>query len=389
MENFENRMKDDDKKEKHQVLFLSGINTFHKIGNGGTKVSYSNYRMIVDKYGSENVYAVIITNDQLEESSNVIKVEKHKSKYEYFINSLFLRGNYNKKKEQQIVDFIKNRGMDIVFFDGSIYGRIVKRVKKTGVKTIVFYHNIEKDFAWYIVKNKGLIHLVQYFSYWFNEKLSAKYGDRHIVLNRRDEKLLSRYYNRQADFCIPVCYKDVFCEQLDRTKEGFEKRKLLFVGAAGLQANVDSAVWFAKEVMRMLPDYTLYIVGKGFENLSNLFAEYSNIKVIGTVDRIDEWYYQAGCVVEPILYGAGMKTKTAEAMMFGKVIFASDEALEGYEVENIVGVVRCNAPKDYIEGIQVFFNGTIDKYNQEVRRLFLDNYENEVIKEKYFAVFDD
>lgn len=372
-----------------KVLFLSSINTFDKIANGGTKVSYSNYDLLVSKYGKENVYAVIITNDVIEENNNIVRIPKHGSKVEFFFNSLFLRGNYNRKKEKKIVKFILERKINLVFFDGSIYGRIVKDIAKYNIRTIVFYHNIERDFAWYIVKNNGPLYLVQFFSYWYNEALSVRYGMKHIVLNRRDERQMKTYYHKEADYCIPVFYKDVFDEQYDKTEKGFFEKKILFVGASGLQANVDSALWFAREVMNNLPDFTLEIVGKGFEKIRSKFEAYENIHVVGTVDEIDEWYYQAGCVVEPILYGAGMKTKTAEAMMYGKVIFASDEALEGYEVENIKGINRCNNPKDYIEGINKFFHGSCSGYDMEVRKLFLDKYEEEAIKEAYFAVLCD
>lgn len=80
--------------------------------------------------------------------------------------------------------------------------------------------------------------------------------------------------------------------------------------------------------MPQLPECVLEIVGKGFEELKNQLTR-SNVKVIGGVDSLEPYYENAAAVVMPILYGDGMKVKTAEAMMYGKVIFASEEALEG------------------------------------------------------------
>ncbi len=55
------------------------------------------------------------------------------------------------------------------------------------------------------------------------------------------------------------------------------------------------------------------------------------------MDKTDVYYYKHAAVILPIKYGAGMKVKTAEAMMYGRTIFASDEALEGYDGKGIEG----------------------------------------------------
>jgi hypothetical protein len=83
-------------------------------------------------------------------------------------------------------------------------------------------------------------------------------------------------------------------------------------------------------------------------------------------------------MVMPIRFGAGMKVKTAEAMMYGNCIFASNEALEGYAVENTNGIYRCNSAEDYISALSKFFsNGNTinNEFYEEVRGLFLEKYE--------------
>lgn len=75
----------------------------------------------------------------------------------------------------------------------------------------------------------------------------------------------------------------------------------------------------------------------------------------------------------PIFYGDGMKIKTAEAMMYGKTILASDEALEGYEVKDIQGIYRCNTREEYLETIHMIERNE-NYYNKSVRNLFLSKY---------------
>ena len=84
----------------------------------------------------------------------------------------------------------------------------------------------------------------------------------------------------------------------------------------------------------------------------------------------------------PIFYGSGMKVKTAEAMMYGRIILASDEALEGYDVGNVNGIYRCNKAEEYIDVIEKIFNKqSIVRFQDDVRQCFLEKYEtNKQIK---------
>ena len=84
-----------------------------------------------------------------------------------------------------------------------------------------------------------------------------------------------------------------------------------------------------------------------------------------------------------------MKVKTAEAMMYGRHIFASDEALEGYEVDGIDGIERCNTAEEYIKAINNFFNsGKKVEYEYYVRKLFLEKYESNVVYSNMQKLFE-
>lgn len=128
--------------------------------------------------------------------------------------------------------------------------------------------------------------------------------------------------------------------------------------------------------------YILKIVGKNFETRRKEL-ERKNVMVIGTVDDVGEYYYNADAVVLPIFYGDGMKVKTAEAMMYGKMILATDEALEGYETVGIEAIWRCN---DSVTFVNILRTVEFHKYDENVRKLFKAKYDTEILK-KRFAVF--
>ena len=186
-------------------------------------------------------------------------------------------------------------------------------------------------------------------------------------------------YGKQADLYLPISFEDTFDESQIFEKE-YQGFTLLFVGSL-FGPNIEGITWFSKEVMSKLPtEIQLIVVGKGLETKKNQI-ERENVEVIGTVDDVGEYYYKADAVIIPIFYGDGMKVKTAEALMYGKELFASNEALEGYSVERIPEVHRCNTADDFINAIcGVMEKKEKKKYYKSVRDIFLQNYETNRLK---------
>ena len=104
-----------------------------------------------------------------------------------------------------------------------------------------------------------------------------------------------------------------------------------------------------------------------------------NIDVIGSFDNINDLYSSVDIVVAPILTGTGMKTKTAEALMHGKCILASPEALEGY---NSLDEFLCRSAEDYIQKISYYCNNRPERFIDANRKMYEENYSVEAMKEK-------
>jgi hypothetical protein len=73
-----------------------------------------------------------------------------------------------------------------------------------------------------------------------------------------------------------------------------------------------------------------------------------NVYLEGYVDNIARYYINADAVIAPIFSGSGMKTKTIEAMSYGKTIFGTNEAFAGIECDydKIGGL--CNTAEEFI-----------------------------------------
>ena len=89
---------------------------------------------------------------------------------------------------------------------------------------------------------------------------------------------------------------------------------------------------------------------------------------------MEKWYRNAHCVIAPIFDGSGMKTKVAEALMFGKKIIGTSEAFSGYEeIVNIVGW-KCDTAAEFIETISRVQKMILPFFDIEMRKIFQEKY---------------
>jgi glycosyltransferase involved in cell wall biosynthesis len=103
------------------------------------------------------------------------------------------------------------------------------------------------------------------------------------------------------------------------------------------------------------------------------FKKDEKLTVHGFVDDLSEFYKKSDCVVSPILTGSGMKTKTTEALMWGKYIIGSEEAFVGFDVTPLEGSI-CRNANDYIKVINGMYSIEIKNYCDASRKLYLDKY---------------
>lgn len=237
-----------------------------------------------------------------------------------------------------------------LFISQSLMGRVAKFVKKnySSVVVINFFHNIEVQYAHEYIKTRGLKAIPFFLTVKYWEKIGCKYSDKFITLNERDSCLLKSIYGIESSMELPTTFDDKFDE--DKANSIIQNRfpvDYLFVGVAFF-ANIQGIQWFIDNVMPHLNGH-LHIVGKGMDKVSfkNLTT---NIHIYGFVDDLDDFYYGARMVVSPIFVGGGMKTKTAEALMYGKSIVGTEEAFEGYRIDDRC-MYRCSTSEDFLRVI--------------------------------------
>lgn len=356
-----------------KILYLTKGNFIEDRSAGGLACRYRNYYLLKQNIGSDNLYACVIVPSKMEDSENFKYFTENNSLFKTYLNYLCLRDGHSKSVEIKIINYIEKLKPDVVFYDGSTFGKIAEKVDLKN-SSIIFFHNIETQYTWERVTKGNLLCVFRYVATRYCERKNIKFASKYICLNERDANLLLKIHKKSTSAIIPITFKDTFdienlCKNINLIKT------LLFVGSF-FEANVEGILWFVNEIMPTLK-CRLLIVGAGMEKLNNKISN-NNVTILGKVKDLSEFYYKVDAVVMPIFKGGGMKVKTAEALMFGKTIFATEEALQGYKIYNVNNVYPCETASDFKLNIIKYFESNLQKkFNQNIRDIYLQNYETE------------
>jgi len=276
---------------------------------------------------------------------------------------------------------------DVLFIDGSLHGAFSTSVLH-GHKVISFFHNVEYDYFCQEQKQvQGITNILKTeyrkSALLHYEKRICRYSDVIITLNQRDSIRLKQLYGRGGDLILPSSMDDSYAEDSGKPAEPDECRPyLLFIGS-DFFGNTEGLFWFCEQCMPAI-NAKLIVAGKGMDKYKEKYSS-DRIQFHGYVDDLASLYRNAAAVVLPIISGSGMKTKTCEAMMYGKVIFGTGESFEGYQLSK--DCILCERDTDFIERINRYLEGSPRYFSSKNRKLYLENYESSVVAQRFYDFF--
>lgn len=365
------------------LLYISPYLTMPKIGAGVGSASHLTALRECLTRERLTIVAINYTGEEAKKlEKSIIVIDSFHNQFEKILNILSLNGIcMNHRVRKRIIRIIKENQIECVFIDESILGKLCYQIKRYSpdIRIITFYHDVKANLCRQWIKQGGVKTIPYNLGLIINEKINTKYADVHIVLNKREENLFQKYYHKKPDYLLPHFVADTNnIGDVNMLKKDIDEIELLFVGA-DYRPNVEGIQWFVDLIMPHIKDCMhLYIVGKGMEKYKDKLSK-KNVTVIGTVVNLAEWYLQADVVVSPIFVGGGMKTKTAEAFQYGKLLIATTESYEGY-AENIPESFwgrlcwLADDSETYIKILNMLAETKIRKYNNELRELYKKNY---------------
>lgn len=318
--------------------------------------------------------------------NNVVEYYLPKTNIRNVLGSLIRMGSYGvpKVNEIEISSVIERNKPDIAFIESSAYGSIYRMLHKKKVKTICFAHNLDTALCKQELSSRSpLISFPKLLSTYYNERRAAKYADCLICLNERDSKGFLKTFRRKADQVIPITFPSKSFSQISSSGNN-KSPYFLFVGS-DFFPNVEGIKWFITKVAPFV-EADFRIVGSCCVNpaIRSLMLP-QNVSLVGYAEDIGKEYRDAIGVIAPIFKGSGMKTKTIEALSYGKSIFGTSEAFAGIELDYAKVGGLCEDDQGFINALNDHQGGTINKYSFEV---FQSSYSDEYFKKQLKIILE-
>lgn len=277
------------------------------------------------------------------------------------------------KSERRVLDRIKSDQPSTVWLNGSNLGRLAKVIKRETphVQVFTFFHNVEALFFLGALRRSWTVRsLAVLVANYVAERNAVHFSDRRVCLSQRDADALKRLYGRRGTDIMPIALEDRLIGSADL--EGDTGEELLFVGG-GFYANRRGILWFAKQVAPF-SGMTTRVVGHTLEDLREQLETKAAIRFVGALDQLQDEYLAAKAAIAPIFEGSGMKTKIAEALMFGTHVIGTAEAYSGYEdVMPQIGP-PCDSQEEWVAALRAVKSQRVKRFDPALRSLYERHY---------------
>jgi glycosyltransferase involved in cell wall biosynthesis len=251
---------------------------------------------------------------------------------------------------------------DVVICDGFYALSIIPRAWFTSKKVIYRSHNLEYQ-HW-----KQRATLEPWYLRWFYNRISRQlYAlEQTLVKACSDVLSISHEETRQLsqwNTNTHTWYPRINSKQAVTERSAHEKR-IGFVANFEWIPNVDAMKWFIHSIWPIIlkeqASATLEIAGKGSEVFNNSSLQ---IKGMGFVDSLDEFYFRQSIIISPLRYGTGLNMKIVEALSYGKVIVSTSTSIQGFEDKS--PFIVANATIDFAKCVIEMLENNADRLNKE------------------------
>ncbi len=270
---------------------------------------------------------------------------------------------YSVEMQAWIDDFIQSGKCDAVTCEHSVNEIYIRPHFQQTVNTIVNVHSSVygtclNQLNTGVTNNKIRDAINLPLLYRYEKSYCQKFSQ--IVVTTLEDKIQMQEFNPQGE--ITIIPNGVDLDTFPFRTQDPGGRRLIFIGAMDILANIDAVCFFSHEVLpeiqKHYPDTIFDIVGARPVPSVLALQDKPGINVTGKVPSMVEYLHQATVCVVPMRTGFGIKNKTLEAMAAGVPIVASDRGLEGLAVDGAntpLKALRANQPSEYITAIKQLF----------------------------------
>lgn len=334
------------KMKKTKIALICFDNPFLPPMEGGKRAMLTKIRSLMvdpDKYEVD----IYLHNKRNEGSAVGFKgVEKQAHGiYQFQMNSTLksIWGMFpicvNKRFSRECAALLKKNDYDVAIYEGAQVSKYRLKNVVNAKYHIIYLHDIESAYRSDVARSQKKLHMravnfleAQRFQ-WVEKQIKDKFH-RVWFISKEECETFGRWMCKR-EICRYLPFPAM--ELAQKPVEGQKAPQMLYVGDLSIEHNYRSVEWFASSVlpliMRKCPQAELRIVGRISDERADVLRKHGAV-VCGYVDDLDAAYEEAACIVAPVLFGAGVKVKTIDALARGQIVITTAKGVEGTELCN-------------------------------------------------------
>jgi len=217
------------------------------------------------------------------------------------------------------------------------------------------------------------------------EGAALRRADELIAVQAGEAKFFHSVSNRPVHVL-----RQFFPPRMDVTQKSLRLRRIGYLGSNNL-INFESIRSFAKLFRHHQitgRPLTLVIAGGVCDRIRDLAGD--GIEIIGRVERPEDFYGSVDLVINPMMFGTGLKVKTVEALSFGVPIVSTRAGMSGI-TEATHPYHACESIEDLLQVIDLLIRQptALAELRQASRKLFSEYYADTVAQlQKIFPRVD-
>jgi hypothetical protein len=268
-----------------------------------------------------------------------------------------------------------------------VWIKVAKLVKQQGITHLIIEHPYHVLTAWWckIFRKVTIIHHAHNIEFerfelrgkWFwplirfAEQKMSQLARLNIYLTQEDKTKAKAYFKLKEEQCFVLPYsieRRVVADKklakaaiITRHQILPTEKILLFNGTLDYQPNAKAVEDIFDRLLPEMQDWTvpfrILITGKINKSKYEYLEKFMNQKVmyLGDVDDVATYFAAADVYINPVTKGAGVQTKTLEAIAYGLSVVCFGNMLNGIDTtvtKGLLFVAQSNNWKDFSENIQ-------------------------------------
>jgi glycosyltransferase involved in cell wall biosynthesis len=178
------------------------------------------------------------------------------------------------------------------------------------------------------------------------ERLEAHYlplFDRVLTASSGDAQTIAHRYRLAGAQAVPNAVRP------PQTRfEPAGRHDLLLVGNLSYAPNADAACWLCRDVLPLLGDVTVAVVGSRPGPEVCALADDARVTVAADVPEVGPWYAGAQVATAPLRAGGGIPTKVLEAFAHDRPVVTTTQGAAAFDVDQEDGpALIADDPEDF------------------------------------------